>query len=62
MKRREFVSGSVALLGSAAITSDANANVPTAYDWTSMPPLADRQTFVDWMVKSRGEDPLVCPL
>ena len=58
MKRREFVSGSVALLGSAAITSDANANVPTAYDWTSMPPLADRQTFVDWMVKSRGEDPL----
>ena len=57
MKRREFVSGSAALLGLVAVASEAKANVPTAYDWTSMPPLADRQAYVDWMVKSRGEDP-----
>jgi protein-L-isoaspartate(D-aspartate) O-methyltransferase len=35
----------------------AIANVPKPYDWNAMPPLGDRQAFIDWMTANRGEDP-----
>ena len=41
----------------AAWAPAADANVPSPYDWNVGPPMGDRQAFVDWMVKNRGEDP-----
>jgi protein-L-isoaspartate(D-aspartate) O-methyltransferase len=37
-------------------TGPAWANVPTPYDWTVAPPLGNKQVFIDWMMKNRGED------
>jgi protein-L-isoaspartate(D-aspartate) O-methyltransferase len=45
------------LIGAAAASSAALANVPAPYDWGASPPRASREGFVDWMVKNRGEDP-----
>lgn len=42
--------------GAIGFAAPARANVPLPYDWTAMPPLGDKQAFIDWMVKDRGED------
>jgi len=57
MKRRDFLALSAATAAASAFAVPARANVPVAYDWTAMPPLGDKQAYIDWMVKSRGEDP-----
>jgi protein-L-isoaspartate(D-aspartate) O-methyltransferase len=57
MQRRDFLAGTAGLALSGLVPATARANVPTPYDWTAMPPLSDRQTYIDWMVKNRGEDP-----
>ena len=57
MKRRDFLALSAATAAASAFAVPARANVPVPYDWTAMPPLGDRQAYIDWMVKSRGEDP-----
>jgi len=57
MHRREFMVGSAAA-GAIAFSSHSWAAIPTPYDWNSAPPMDDRQTFIDWMVKTRGEDPV----
>lgn len=56
MQRRAVVAG---LAASAALCLPAMAegSVPVAYDWNATPPTGDRQAFIDWMVKNRGEDP-----
>ena len=38
------------------MASAATANVPVPYDRTATPPMADRQAYIDWMVRYRGED------
>ena len=58
MHRREFLVGSVGAAGAMLVSSTAWASVPAPYDWNSAPPMDDRQTFIDWMVKTRGEDPV----
>ncbi len=55
MKRRDFLASSAAAIALSATA--ARANVPVPYDWAAMPPLGDRQAYIDWMVKTRGEDP-----
>ena len=57
MKRRDFLALSAATAAASAFAVPARANVPVPYDWTAMPPLGDKQAYIDWMVKSRGEDP-----
>jgi len=57
MKRRDFLALSAATAAASAFAVPARANVPMPYDWTAMPPLGDKQAYIDWMVKSRGEDP-----
>lgn len=57
MRRRTLVTGLAASLAQAAAGHPALASVPTPYDWTAAPPFNDRQAFIDWMVKNRGEDP-----
>lgn len=57
MKRRDFLSLSVSAAAASVFAVPAQAKVPAAYDWTAMPPLDDKQAFIDWMVKNRGEDP-----
>jgi protein-L-isoaspartate(D-aspartate) O-methyltransferase len=56
MNRRSFLAGTAMAAVSAAYGSLAQAAVPTPFDWTAMPPMDDRQAFIDWMVKTRGED------
>ena len=53
--RRDFLLTACSALAVAA--APAFANVPSPYDWGASPPRGDRQTFVEWMVKNRGEDP-----
>ena len=57
MLRRSFLLSSGATLAATAIPSLARANVPVPYDWAATPPVDTRQNFIDWMVKTRGEDP-----
>ena len=42
----------------ASWSGAAGAAVPVPYDRNAMPPLDDRQSYIDWMVKNRGEDPV----
>jgi protein-L-isoaspartate(D-aspartate) O-methyltransferase len=50
--RRRFLVGAA-----AAVATPAVANVPTPYDWDVSPPRQNRNAFVEWMVRNRGEDP-----
>jgi protein-L-isoaspartate(D-aspartate) O-methyltransferase len=56
MQRREFMTGAAAAAGAAAI-SPALAAMPTPYDKEAIPPLTNRDAYIAWMVKNRGEDP-----
>jgi protein-L-isoaspartate(D-aspartate) O-methyltransferase len=40
----------------AALLNRAYADPTKPYDWTAVPPMDDRQKFIDWMVANRGED------
>lgn len=59
MHRRQVLAGGLAAIPAAMAlgSAPAFANVPAPYDWSASPPMDDRQKFVDWMVKERGEDP-----
>jgi len=60
MQRREFMIGATAMAGAAAVSpivSPAWAAVPAAYDKEVMPPLTNRDAYIAWMAKNRGEDP-----
>jgi protein-L-isoaspartate(D-aspartate) O-methyltransferase len=57
MHRRSFLLSSGAAVAAAGIPSLARADVPAPYDWTVTPPVDTRQNFIDWMVRTRGEDP-----
>ena len=57
MKRRDFLALSAAAGALALAPKAAFADVPTAFDPSLSPPMDDRQKFIDWMVKNRGEDP-----
>jgi len=57
MKRRDFLAASATVAAAAMAPRMAMADVPVAFDPTMSPPMDDRQKFIDWMVKNRGEDP-----
>jgi protein-L-isoaspartate(D-aspartate) O-methyltransferase len=57
MKRRDFLAVSAGAVAMGLAPGMALADVPTAFDATLAPPMDDRQKFIDWMVKNRGEDP-----
>ncbi|MDF2120378.1 protein-L-isoaspartate O-methyltransferase [Roseiarcaceae bacterium H3SJ34-1] len=60
MQRREFMIGAASMAGAAAVSpavSSAFAAMPTPYDKEAMPPLTNRDAYIAWMVKNRGEDP-----
>ena len=50
--RRRFLAGVA-----AAATAPAGAEVPAPYEWDSSPPRQSCETFIEWMVRNRGEDP-----
>src|SRR5664279_1506913 len=57
LNRRDFIIGSASALTVGMMPTLARANVPVAYDWNATPPLDSRASYIDWMVKNRGEDP-----
>ncbi len=61
MKRRDFLALSAGALAVGTAPglafAAAAANVPVPFDPAMAPPMDDKQKFIDWMVKSRGEDP-----
>ena len=57
MRRRDFVAGAAGLVGAAAFGRLARANVPTPYTFDMAPPMGDKAKFIEWGVKTRGEDP-----
>ena len=64
MRRRDFLAGSASAFG-LVIPALADASVPSlsgnhvvaGSGWQSAPPMNARGTFIEWMVKNRGEDP-----
>jgi len=56
MQRRDFMIGAASMAGAAAV-SPALAAMPTPYDKEAMPPLTNRDAYIAWMVKNRGEEP-----
>jgi protein-L-isoaspartate(D-aspartate) O-methyltransferase len=54
--RRRLLLTAAAALATAASPRSAQANVPVPYDWNAAPPTDAKADFIDWMVKSRGED------
>jgi len=60
MDRRTVMAGLAGSATQLAFPLSAHASVPAAYDWNATPPFDSRQAFVEWMVKSRGEDPVYC--
>ena len=57
MDRRNFITASGAMAAVLAASGAVRANVPAPYDPAVAPPMDDRQRFIDWMIKTRGEDP-----
>ncbi|MBS0514807.1 MAG: protein-L-isoaspartate O-methyltransferase [Proteobacteria bacterium] len=62
--RRQFVLGSIAAVAAAPLASIARASisgadnkVPVPFSWDMKVPIGNREEFVDWAVKNRGEDP-----
>jgi protein-L-isoaspartate(D-aspartate) O-methyltransferase len=56
VSRRTFMIGSALAMAAGAAPRSALAKVPAPYDPNVSPPMDGRAAFVDWMVKSRGED------
>ena len=52
--RRRFMLGTAAALAVGCFP--AEANVPVPYDWNAAPPMDDRLSFIEWMVRNRGEE------
>ena len=52
--RRRFMLGTVAALAVGCLP--AEANVPVPYDWNAAPPMDDKLSFIEWMVRNRGEE------
>ena len=44
-------------MGAAATPFLADANVPTPFTFDVAPPMSDKAKFIEWGVKTRGEDP-----
>ena len=51
------MAGAAVLTAAAAFGRFARAAVPTPYTFDMAPPMADRAKFIEWGVKTRGEDP-----
>ena len=57
MRRRDFLAGAAGLAGAALISKTALANVPTPFTFDMAPPMDNKEKFIEWAVKNRGEDP-----
>ena len=57
MDRRRFLTGIAQAAGAVLAARSALASVPAPYDWSASPPRQNREAFVDWMARNRGEDP-----
>jgi protein-L-isoaspartate(D-aspartate) O-methyltransferase len=55
--RRHFMIGSAGALAAGFLPASARANVPVPYDWNASPPADARSSYIDWMIKQRGEPP-----
>jgi protein-L-isoaspartate(D-aspartate) O-methyltransferase len=57
LDRRGFMMSCAGAAAAGLMPRLARADVPLPYSWDAMPPLDERDTFVEWMVQNRGEDP-----
>ena len=57
MDRRSFLIGSAAFAAGSVSCAEAFANVPEPYSFEIMPSVDGREAFINWAVKTRGEDP-----
>jgi protein-L-isoaspartate(D-aspartate) O-methyltransferase len=57
LNRRFFLTSSAAALAEAHFSFPAFADVPQPYSWDLTPPMDNREAFIAWAVKTRGEDP-----
>jgi protein-L-isoaspartate(D-aspartate) O-methyltransferase len=56
LSRRRFMLGTAAALAGGCLPAPAEANVPVPYDWNATPPMDDKLSFIEWMVRNRGEE------
>ena len=58
MRRRDIIAGPAGLLAASALGGPGGlAAVSTPFDPASFPPLDDREAFIAWATKNRGENP-----
>jgi hypothetical protein len=51
--RRRFMLGTAAALAVGCLP--AEANVPVPYDWNAAPPMDDKLSFIEWMVRREAQ-------
>ena len=54
--RRRFIAETAAALAGSCLAVPAEANVPVPYDWNAAPPMDHKSSFIEWMVRNRGEE------
>jgi protein-L-isoaspartate(D-aspartate) O-methyltransferase len=56
LSRRRFIAETAAALAGSCLPAPAEADVPVAYDWNAAPPMEHKSSFIEWMVRNRGEE------
>ncbi len=56
LSRRRLMLGTAAALAGGCLPAPAEANVPIPYDWNATPPMEHKPSFIEWMVRNRGEE------
>src|SRR5262249_44492370 len=55
--RRHLILGSSAAAATTFLPLRSKSSVPVPYDWSAVPPMDSGQSFIDWMIRNRGESP-----
>jgi protein-L-isoaspartate(D-aspartate) O-methyltransferase len=56
LSRRRFIAETAAALAGSCLPVPAEANVPVPYDWNATPPMDNKSSFIEWMIRNRGEE------
>jgi len=56
LTRRRLMLGTAAAVAGSCFPAPAEGDVPVPYDWSATPPMEHKSSFIEWMVRNRGEE------